>query len=80
MGKADKVHFRIFQGMQGNVAGSDAVGYGLLKSQPKKYRKKKECNCPKWNQRGQADPRNSVRPLAEPTASPYYCGPASPDL
>lgn len=43
-------------------------------SQPKKYRKKKECDCPKWNQL-QAEPGNSVRACGNDRPSMYFCLP-----
>gem|GEM_PF-4187522 len=43
-------------------------------SQPKKYRKKKECDCPKWNQL-RAEPGNSVRACGIDQPSTYFCHP-----
>ena len=45
-------------------------------SQPAKYRRKKECDCPKWNRVAPA-PGNSAHASAGPAGAPYYCGPAA---
>lgn len=45
-------------------------------SQPAKYRRKKECDCPKWN-RAVPPPGNSERACSDAVKGPYYCGPAS---
>lgn len=43
-------------------------------SQPKKYRKKKECDCPKWN-RIQSEPENSLRAFGNDRPTTYFCHP-----
>jgi|GEM_PF-3473642 len=43
-------------------------------SQPSKYKRKKECDCPKWNRMAPA-PGKSVRASLGEADSPYYCGP-----